>query len=161
MTKNAPLIHIALPTADKQMSMAFYRDTLNLPTINMANTEYSVDFYGHNLAFHESKNFILPPFPTVGSKKNKIVVSGFHLGIILTKELYNKVVNNLRTSNIVFAVEPQIANQGTEREQKYCFIKDPDGYTIEIKQVDRPYSFNRLPEWSLQGNDSDNNFTPD
>lgn len=121
---NTAFDHQALVVSNLDKSATFYKEVLGLEEIKNETRKPTRRWFslGGNLQLH------LLADEMEGVQVNKFI----HLAVTVSN--FNQFVENLRSQNITFTDWPGNVNQINTRPDgiKQVYIKDPDGYTIEV-----------------------------
>lgn len=121
---NAAFDHQALVVSDLDASANFYKEVLGLKEIKNETGKPTRRWFslGGDLQLH------LLADEMEGVKVNKSI----HLAVTISN--FDEFVENLRTRDIEFTDWPGNVNQVNHRPDgiKQVYIKDPDGYSIEV-----------------------------
>jgi extradiol dioxygenase family protein len=149
LTKNNSLTNIQttgltvhLTTTDLKATKEYYQSNFKCP-ISELKDRIIVNFYGHEIEFKKAdiaiSDFVADKDSLLEAQKTDLV-STQHFGISnFTKEEIDSLILNFN-SNSGFQIQPKIANRGTEFEQIFGFVKDSNGYTLELRYIKNPDS---------------------
>lgn len=122
--------HLALPTKNIKQTVAFYTKIIGCEIGRSDKTWVDFDMYGHQVVFHEYKEFEMPSIKNdVDNKKVHIP----HYGIVLTMKDWEQLAVRLKQHKVNFIIEPYIRFKGTNGEQATLFFLDNNDYAIEMK----------------------------
>jgi hypothetical protein len=121
--------HLALPTQNLSETTRFYVDVLGCTQGRHTDEWVDLDFYGHQLVFHDCGAGGLPSYY---NPVDSHAVPIPHLGIILTPGQFTELAERI-TGHVVFEIPPTTRFAGTVGEQQTLFFKDPNGYALEFK----------------------------
>lgn len=124
------LFHLALPVKNLEITLAFYEKYFACVQGRKASTWVDVNFYGHQLSFHESKTASPLQAENIVDKKTVYLP---HLGVILSMDEWYQLRNTLQENKYPFLMEPCIRFAGQAGEQATMFFSDPNGYALEFK----------------------------
>jgi extradiol dioxygenase family protein len=125
----ATLFHLAYHVTDLTAARAFYGGVLGCHEGRSTDTWVDFDFFGHQISLH-----LGPPFATTNTGRvGDVMVPMPHLGLILQSDAWHALAQRLRSTGIVFEIEPQLRFAGQPGEQWTMFFRDPSGNPIEIK----------------------------
>jgi len=120
--------HLAIPVLDLERSRLFYTDLLGCTIGRSSCTWIDLDFFGHQLVIHKSKQ------STVITKNDvdlhKVPVP--HFGVILSWNEWNQFSKKI-INKIEFEIEPHIRFENQVGEQATMFFMDPDKNALEFK----------------------------
>tara|TARA_Y100000590_G_scaffold129638_1_gene148159 strand:+ start:346 stop:771 length:426 start_codon:yes stop_codon:yes gene_type:complete len=130
MNKSLRPFHLAFPIYDIKKTISWYTDTLGCTIGRQDKRWVDFNFFGHQISGH-----------LIDKKDEEIntnIVDGEnipcrHFGIILNRDDWNDLSQNLISKNIDFIVKPTIRFKDTKGEQATFFIKDPSGNVLEFK----------------------------
>ena len=121
--------HLAFPVKDLEEAKGWYSDILGCSIGRESREWVDIDFYGHQIVAHLSEK--------IGSTHSNEVdghnVPVRHFGIILTREKWKKLKNDLTSKEVNFIIKPNTRFKGSKGEQSTMFIEDPSGNTLEFK----------------------------
>ena len=124
--------HLALPTKNLSETKEYYLNQLGCSMGRFDTTWVDFNFYGHQVVFHEYKDFTMPSVTNpVDSKEVHIP----HFGIVLAMEDWNALADRLMAQKQSFIIEPYIRFKGSNGEQGTMFFHDNNGYALEIKAM--------------------------
>ena len=127
---NCRPFHLALAVPNLEKTREFYVKTLGCSLGRTAETWIDLNFFGHQLSFHQSTEHQSSKVTnSVDAKQVPIP----HLGVILTMEQWRGLAEDLKEKKIEFIIEPYIRFEGQKGEQATMFIPDPNGYHLEFK----------------------------
>jgi uncharacterized protein len=107
--------HLSLPVRSIEESIDFYTRVLQATVTHRDPGGYvNLDFYGTQLTLHPGEPVKLP--------------RDFHFGVNLDAEGFERLAGALDT-------EVQVADAGTVMERKKVYVRDPNGYVVEIKSA--------------------------
>lgn len=121
--------HLAIPVSNLEESRLFYTEILNCSEGRKSNHWVDLNFFGHQLVLHESKNKTNNHFNEVDG--NQVPVP--HFGVILAWDTFHNFAAMLRQKNVQFEIEPYIRFKGLAGEQATMFFYDPSGNALEFK----------------------------
>ncbi len=126
--------HIALPAKDLEKTRQFYQDILLAKIGREGNNWIDINFYGNQITFNESRklNDIIDTFQWY---ENDYPIA--HIGAILEWNEWHKITKQLKQDGVEFLIDPHLMFAGEAGEQKSVFLKDPNGYPIELKTFER------------------------
>ena len=122
--------HLAIPVRDIESTRRFYTVILGCNVGRSCETWIDFDFFGHQLSAHVQQDELTP------AKTNTVdgeEISVRHFGIILDRESWEILKQNLDEHSVDFIVKPVIRFKGKTGEQATLFIRDPSGNVLEFK----------------------------
>lgn len=124
--------HLAIPVDDVALARAFYRDVFGLQEGRSCDSWVDFNFYGHQLVIHHH------PATALQTPAKTNVVDGHdvpvpHFGIVLQWQQWEQLVEQLKSKNISFLMQPCIRFKGQPGEQATLFLQDPCGNALEFK----------------------------
>lgn len=122
--------HLAIPVRDIESTRRFYTGILGCSVGRSCETWIDIDFFGHQLSAHVQPDE-LAPANTNTVDGEEIPVR--HFGIILDRESWEILKQNLDKHSVDFIVKPVIRFKGKAGEQATLFIRDPSGNVLEFK----------------------------
>ena len=122
--------HLALAVPNLQQTKDFYLNTLGCSLGSTTDTWIDLNFFGHQLSFHQAEQALSEKVTNAVDKKQVPIP---HLGVILTMEQWKRLAADLKEKEIDFIIEPYIRFAGQAGEQATMFIPDPNGYHLEFK----------------------------
>lgn len=129
-----PPFHLAIPVDDLDKAKEFYINTFGCCQGRSDAKWIDFDFYGHQLVVHLAERSLEPVSNIVDGKD----VPGFHFGVVLEWQQWQRLSKRLIELKIDFALAPHIRFQGLVGEQATMFLHDPAGNAIEIKSFKDP-----------------------
>ncbi|HCM42443.1 MAG TPA: VOC family protein [Candidatus Omnitrophota bacterium] len=119
-----PIFHLAFPVKDVESTTSYYRDKLGFRIDLVEPERCIIDFFGHQAVAHVS----LKDVPA------RVSMYPRHFGVILDDEKqFDEFHARLTASNADFFQRLFVRFQGTPREHKTFFLKDPSNNLIEFK----------------------------
>ena len=129
MNNNLRPFHLAFPVRDIEETIQWYSKNL-LCKVGRRDVKWvDFNFFGHQISAHLSLNSNQSACNTV----DKHAVPINHFGIILKKNQWTKLAENLKKNNVNFIIEPCTRFKNKKGEQSTMFIKDPSENAIEFK----------------------------
>ena len=122
--------HLALPTKDLYGTKQFYLNKLNCKQGREDSHWVDIDFFGHQLVFHESFDISLKSMTNSVDTK---AVTVPHFGLVLSMMDWKKLADLLKKDKQSFIIEPYIRFKDTPGEQATMFFLDNNGYALELK----------------------------
>ena len=127
--------HAAYPVSNKEKTKIFYKDVLGCPQGREADTWIDINFYGHQLVFHQVKQFKQKHyFNPVDNHQVPVP----HFGAVLNYEVWQALAEKLVLQDIEFEIEPYIRFKGEAGEQATMFFYDVNRYALEFKAFKQP-----------------------
>ena len=130
--------HYAFKVKDIDSTRKFYVEILGCEEGRSTENWIDFNFFGNQLSAHVSKN--LPDLDYCGNVDG-VMVPIPHFGCLLEKELFNKILEKLRTENIEFLVKPYKRYEGKTGEQMTMFVFDYSGNPLEFKSFSKNDEF--------------------
>ena len=132
--------HLAIPVTDLSKARTFYNEMLGLKEKRSAFNWVDFDFFGHQLSLNLVKE--------KSTKGESTIIDGdqvpaMHFGLVVSKEDWEKLRDQLKSKNIKFIIGPKVRFSGKPEEQGTFFITDPSSNFIEIKY----FSGKMCDEW--------------
>jgi extradiol dioxygenase family protein len=128
------MIHLSVPIKDIASTVRFYRDILGCSITRQQVDRLDIDFYGHHLVAQLSEL-------EASHKSIKIGRGDYplrHFGVIVTPEIYDRMLANLIAAQVEFAMAPDRIFIGTPREQSVFLVFDYSGNAVEVKGMPDP-----------------------
>lgn len=113
--------HLSLVTNDLPRQRAFYLDVLGCCAGRIGPDFQDIDFFGHQLTFHQRPAAEVPPYET------------FHFGAMVEPDVFERVYAQLQRHGARFVIEPALQQAGTANERRKLVFLDPNGYAVEFK----------------------------
>jgi extradiol dioxygenase family protein len=151
-----PSFHLALVTNHLDESLDFYAQIFQRKTVKLDDKNGFIDFYGTVLAFTEDVNFSIPRTSTVIEEEIPEIrathfVKSMHFGTPgLTYEEFFVLVERLKSRGTFFVIEPTWVNKGTDTEQIFTFVLDPQGYILELRSLKKSFELEQIREYAQQ-----------
>ena len=122
--------HLAFSVKNIEKTKKFYVDVLGCTVTKATEHWLNINFFGHQLSIHED--------PQMKSDVKKIIVEEKevplnHFGVILRKNEWEELAENLKKAKIRFLIKPKLKHEKQVCEQAIMFLKDPSGNGIEFK----------------------------
>ncbi len=119
-----PIFHIAFPVKSVESTLIFYRDQLGLRIDLIERDRCIIDFFGHQAVAHVSEKDVPP----------RVSLYPRHFGVILDDERkFDEFHQRLQRISMPFFERLFVRFEGTPREHKTFFLKDPSNNLIEFK----------------------------
>lgn len=136
--------HLALPALDLAATEAFYTTVLDCRLGRTDTSWIDVDFFGHQLVFHDCGGQGLPKLVNPVDCHQVPIP---HFGVVLVPESFDRLATRLTGGDhtassdrsdragpaIDWIIEPTSRFRGTPGEQQTLFFRDPNGYALEFK----------------------------
>lgn len=138
------LAHIAIPVRNLDETKAFYEDLFDTELIAYGKSPGShkkdlalVKWGNVALSFNEVPDLVLNHNFTMVSPAVRSFVPCFHIGLFELSPPQFEILTNRIKQKEVPVIEEVRVNEGTSERQKLMFIKDPNGYVIELRQSNK------------------------
>jgi len=131
---NASMIHLSVPIKDIASTLSFYRDILGCTITRQQIDRLDIDFFGHHLVAQLSELEASHKSITIGRGNYPLR----HFGVIVTPDIYDRMLTNLNAAKIEFAMAPDRIFIGTPREQSVFLVFDYSGNAVEVKGMPDP-----------------------
>ena len=128
------MIHLSIPIKDIASTVRFYRDILGCTITRQQTDRIDIDFYGHHLVAQLSELEASHKSITIGRGDYPLR----HFGVIVKPEVYERMLANLISANVMFAMAPDRIFIGTAREQTVFLVFDYSGNAVEVKGMPDP-----------------------
>ena len=131
MSKLTPF-HLAIPVKDLEIMRIFYGKVLGCEEGRSDSQWVDFNFFGHQLVIHQKDSHI----PNEKSQSNAVDghdVPVPHFGIVLEWQDWKNLIIRLRSTKIIFVIDPYIRFEGLPGEQGTMFFYDPEGNALEFK----------------------------
>ena len=128
------MIHLSIPIKDIASTVNFYRDILGCTITRQQTDRLDIDFYGHHLVAQLSELEASHKSITIGRGD----YPRRHFGVIVKPEVYERMLANLISANVTFAMAPDRIFIGTAREQTVFLVFDFSGNAVEVKGMPDP-----------------------
>jgi uncharacterized protein len=122
--------HLALPVSDLSQVKEFYGNILGCKFGRKDKNWIDIDFYGHQLVFHQDKSYKPNNIANHVDGKNIRVP---HFGLVMELSDWHILANKLQNHKLEFIIDPYVRFKGEKGEQATMFFLDPNDYAIEIK----------------------------
>lgn len=122
--------HVAVPVDDVPKARAFYRDVMGCEEGRSSEEWVDFNFFGHQWVIHYK--------PKTETAIHHNSVDGHevpvpHYGVVLEWQQWHNLVEQLKSHEVEFAIEPYIRFKGEVGEQATMFFYDPCGNALEFK----------------------------
>ncbi len=122
--RQRPIFHLAFPVKSVESTLIFYRDQLGLRIDLIERDRCIIDFFGHQAVAHVSEKDV--PL--------RVSLYPRHFGVILDDERkFDEFHQRLQRISMPFFERLFVRFEGTPREHKTFFLKDPSNNLIEFK----------------------------
>lgn len=128
------MIHLSIPIKDIASTVKFYRDILGCTITRQQTDRLDIDFYGHHLVAQLSELEASHKSITIGRGDYPLR----HFGVIVQPEVYERMLANLTSAKVMFAMAPDRIFIGTPREQTVFLVFDFSGNAVEVKGMPDP-----------------------
>jgi extradiol dioxygenase family protein len=108
------MIHLSIPIKDIASTVRFYRDILGCTVTRQQTDRLDIDFYGHHLVAQLSELEASHKSITIGRGDYPLR----HFGVIVKPEVYERMLANLISANVTFAMVPDRIFIGTARTNR-------------------------------------------
>jgi extradiol dioxygenase family protein len=121
--------HLALTCKNLEQTKLFYKDILGAQIGRTGSNWLDVDLFENQITFTKAGPF---NFDFKNYKLGDNILPSFHFGVIVDVDLWGKLYSKL------FGMNLEVTTQATFLENRVgehlsFFIKDPNGYMVEIK----------------------------
>ncbi len=121
---NRPIFHLAFPVKDVESTVSYYRDALGFRIDLIEAGRCIIDLFGHQAVAHVSEKDV----------PARVAMYPRHFGVILDDEKQFEAFHaRAAASGIDFFQRLFVRFEGTPREHKTFFLKDPSNNLIEFK----------------------------
>ena len=121
---NRPIFHLAFPVKSVESTLIFYRDQLGLRIDLIERERCIINFFGHQVVAHVSPKDV----------PERVSLYPRHFGVILDDERqFDEFHQRLERIKMPFFERLFVRFDGTPREHKTFFLKDPSNNLIEFK----------------------------
>ena len=127
--------HAAYPVASKEKTKTFYLEILGCSQGREDQTWIDINFYGHQLVFHEIKQFKQKHYFNPVDKHQVPVP---HFGVVLNLNAWHALVKRIEPFQLDFEIEPHTRFRGQVGEQATMFFYDVNRYALEFKAFKNP-----------------------
>lgn len=131
---NMAMIHLSIPIKDIDSTVRFYRDILGCTVTRQQTDRLDIDFFGHHLVAQLSELEASHKSITIGRGNYPLR----HFGVIVTPDVYDRMLSSLIAANVDFAMAPDRIFIGTPREQSVFLVFDFSGNAVEVKGMPDP-----------------------
>lgn len=128
------MIHLSIPIKDIASTVRFYRDILGCTVTRQQTDRLDIDFFGHHLVAQLSELEASHKSITIGRGNYPLR----HFGVIVTPDVYDRMLSSLIAANVDFAMAPDRIFIGTPREQSVFLVFDFSGNAVEVKGMPDP-----------------------
>jgi extradiol dioxygenase family protein len=127
-----PPFHLAFPVDDLAAARRFYGELLGCPEGRSADHWVDFDLHGHQIVAHLAPG-------AVGARASSAVdgddVPVPHFGLVLPKETWERLAEQLTDAGVEFVIPPTVRFEGEPGEQATMFLLDPAGNALEFKAM--------------------------
>jgi len=130
------ILHSMVRVGDLDRAVAFYRDALGMNQLSRIDVEsgrFSIAFMGYGEAFHTGAIELTHNWDHPANTEGYTHGSGYGHVAIGVPDVH-ATCERLRAAGVAITVEPKILIEGGPA---LAFVKDPDGYSIELIQTSR------------------------
>ena len=121
---NRPIFHLAFPVKDVESTVSYYRDALGFRIDLIEAERCIIDLFGHQAVAHVSEKDV----------PARVAMYPRHFGVILDDEKqFDAFHARVAASGVDFFQRLFVRFEGTLREHKTFFLKDPSTNLIEFK----------------------------
>lgn len=120
---NRYISHLSFPVLNLQEAKEFYIDILGARSGRENEEWLDILIWGHQITLQ-----LLPDQVLHRNKQGKR-----HLGVILPREEFDQLVENIKVKRKGLFYDPQVFYQGTDDEQAKFYLRDPSFNVIEVK----------------------------
>lgn len=128
------MIHLSVPIKDITSTVRFYQDILGCTITRQQTDRLDIDFFGHHLVAQLSEREASHKSITIGRGNYPLR----HVGVIVTPEIYDRMLESLTKAKVEFAMAPDRIFLGTPREQSVFLVFDYSGNAVEVKGMPDP-----------------------
>ena len=123
-SKSRPIFHLAFPVKNVEDTLAFYRDQLGFQINLIETSRCIIQVFGHQAVAHVSEKDV----------PKQVSLYPRHFGVILEDEKeFDSFHARVKKSGVSFFEQLFVRFEGTPREHKTFFLKDPSNNLIEFK----------------------------
>ncbi len=126
--------HLAIPVRSLEEAKNFYINTLGCRPGRSSDHWIDLDLFGHQLVCHVDES--LGPDGQVRLVNNDVDDHGVpipHFGVVLDRQDWQKLADQLKAAGTQFVIEPYVRFEGKTGEQATMFFLDPSGNALEFK----------------------------
>ena len=124
------VFHLAYTVTDLDLARSFYGDLLGCEEGRSTETWVDFNFFGNQLSLHLGE--IISPLKTQSNVEG-ISVPMPHFGCVLEWDDFQNLSEKLKSTDVVFIIEPHVRYARLPGEQATMFIKDPSDNALEFK----------------------------
>ena len=121
--------HLAFPVDNLEVTREFYTKILGCNEGRSSDRWIDFDMYGHQVVAHLVDELDQVTTNAVDGDD----VPSSHFGVILEKEQWNQLADQLVNLGMEFIIEPHTRFKGEAGEQSTMFFLDPCGNALEFK----------------------------
>ena len=129
------VFHLAYTVTDLDSARSFYGELLGCQEGRSTETWVDFNFFGNQLSLHVGE--VVKRSKTT-SKVDDISVPMPHFGCILDWDSFHDLADKLKSSGILFVIEPTTRFEGMAGEQATMFFEDPFQNALEFKAYQNP-----------------------
>lgn len=130
------LDHFVLRVRDLERSIAFYRDVLGLPIESL--DEYRAGQRPFVSARVADQLIDLVPDPAYDPEAGLYSGGFMHLCVRVAGSLVDEVIPRLRENGVELVEETPVPRLGATGYGGSVYVRDPDGYVVEVKEETSP-----------------------
>jgi len=129
------IFHLAYTVRDLESTRKFYGDLLGCQEGRSSESWVDFDFFGNQLSLHIGQTI---KELDSDSRVDNVEVPLPHFGCVLDWDLFHNLADKLKSSGIVFIIEPTIRFEGMPGEQATMFLEDYSQNALEFKSFRNP-----------------------
>lgn len=138
MSSTGPIFHLSIPVSDLDRSVAFYAEALGAEPAREGKGWRDVWVFGGQVTLFQQADAA-----EVAARTGRA-----HFGATLPWGEWDAAVRRLREAGAVFDWEPLQLHTGELEEQAKVYVRDPDGWSVELKAYRDPEAVLRRPQLS-------------
>ena len=123
-----PVFHLSLPVSDLERSAAFYRDAFGAEFGRMGRGWRDVWAFGGQITLQHD--------PDAAAFAGSL--GRHHFGATVSWDAWTAAVERMDSVGVMPEREPLVLHAGEPGEQAKVYVRDPDGWTIELKAYRDP-----------------------
>ncbi len=133
--------HLAFPVANLESIKDFYTHVLKCQVGRESDRWIDFNFYGHQITAHLDESC---QTDVAYNEVDNQSIPARHFGVILSWQTWDELVENIKSLDVAFYVDPYTRFQGQVGEQRTFFIQDPSNNFLEFKCFkDQSYIFQK------------------